>query len=286
MMTKPEFETRSQRGGGMLTVIAVIGVVLVLAQGTMYYKARGSARFLGTERNKVLAQQLAEAGVEENIADLGKRTVKIRSGIIDSVTYEGKELGKGTYTTKLTTVATGPAADTIDLISTGKVGTNTQSVAARMKVRKVMDTTRTPLVTVTQVDSMWIEIVKVPYTETKTVQPDIDAIPLMKTTQAYLDCKNQGKNGKCKVCHYPGGNPGNVHVINVSVNSVDTHADEHGDYIAAPTDIDCDLFRPHQVTVTTYKDQEVEKHKMVDHTTYDTTVSIDTSVKVQILSWR
>jgi hypothetical protein len=285
MMSQPRNDLRRQAGGGMLTLVAVIGVILVLAQGTMYYKSKGSARFLGSEKNKVLAQQLAEAGIEENIADLGKRTIRIRSGIMDSVTYSGKELGKGTYTTRLTTVSTGPASDTIDLLSTGKVGTNTQSVAARMKVRKVLDTTRTPLVIVTPFDSVWTMDTTITLTQTKTVEFDPEAIPTMDKTQAYKDCINQG-SGKCKVCHYPGGNPGNVHTVSISVNAVKTHVDHHGDYVAAQSDVDCDLYKPHTVTTTTTQTQHLEKHTLVNHTTYDTTVTIDTSVKVQILSWR
>src|SRR4051812_18725936 len=84
-----------QAGGGLLAVIAALGLVLALSQGAMYYRAKTSAKFLGSEKNKVLAQQMAEAGIEVNIADIGTRRMRITHGLIDSTTYSGKPLGGG-----------------------------------------------------------------------------------------------------------------------------------------------------------------------------------------------
>jgi len=39
--------------------------------------------------------------------------------------------------------------------------------------------------------------------------------------------------GKVAICHIPPGNPGNAHVITVSVNALEAHL-QHGDYVMQP----------------------------------------------------
>lgn len=269
----------------MLTVVATLGVLLVLVQGTLYYRAKGSARFLGSEKTKVLAQQLAEAGVEENIADLGNRRLRIHSGMHDSVTYDGKAFGDGSYTTRISTVALGAESDTVELVSTGTVGRGAQTVQARMKLKKVMDTTRTPLVIVEP------ETTKTLVSHTEVVdstesEKDFDpsTLPDVQQQPAYAACM-ASSNKKCDVCHLPPGNPSNVHVISISKNAIGTHFSHHGDYIS--TDGTCDLYESKVTTKTYIYGTVVDTLKTItDHTTYDTSVVIDTVVKVQILSWR
>ena len=272
-----------QAGGGMLTIVATLGMLLVLVQGTMYYKSKGSAKFLGSEKNKVLAMQLAEAGVEENIADLGKRTVRVHGGMIDSVTYDGKHMGGGTFTTRLTTVATGSASDTVDLVSTGSIGGGTQMVRARMKLKNFMDTSRTPLVIVEPETTLAYTSHSVPETTITSTVQDPYAMPAVNATPAYAACMASAPH-KCDVCHFPSGDYLKREVINISKSAINSHVTHHGDYVT--TDGTCDIYKPkltktvwwHTVTDTT--------RSIVNHTTYDTAVSIDTLVKVQILSWK
>ncbi|MDB5102365.1 MAG: hypothetical protein JWP91_54 [Fibrobacteres bacterium] len=268
-----------QAGGGMLSVVAVIGVVLLLVQGTMYHRAKGSAAFLGSEKTKVLALQMAEAGVEDNIADIGARTLRIRSGLIDTVTYDHKSLEGGFYTSRLTTVATGAAADTIDLVSAGTVGKATQTVRARLKLKKHLDTTRTPILTVTPVSVSTLVTHAVPETTVTVLKPE--SVPPLNSTSAYTACMSSASN-KCDVCHLPSGDVTKAVVIEVSKPSIGTHVSHHGDYVT--TDKSCDLYKPKaNITIHTITEMVTT---LVDKTTYDTTVSIDTTVKVQILSWK
>jgi hypothetical protein len=267
----------------MLTVVATLGVLLVTVQGTLYYKAKGSARFLGMEKTKVVAQQLAEAGVEENIADIGRRTLRIHSGMSDTVTYAEKSFGGGSYTTRLTTVGLGVAADTIDILSTGKVGKGSQSVTTRMKLRKVMDTTRTPRVVVAPETSYTYLNHSVPDTARVTTVQDPMEMPDVDKTPAYTACMASSPK-KCDVCHLPGSDVTKANVINISKSAIGTHITHHGDYVT--TDGTCDIYKPKIKETISFRTVMDSTRTIVNKTTYDTTVVIDTMVKVQVLSWR
>lgn len=273
----------AQAGGGMLTIVATLGVLLILIQGTLYYKAKGSAKFLGSEKSKVLAQQISEAGVEDNIADLGRRILKIHPGMADTVTYSGKPFGDGSYTTRLIPLGTGAAADTIDLLSTGTVGRNSQSVRARMKLRKVLDTTRTPLVTVLPETTYTYFTRTTADTSRDTTVQNPETMPVLDKTPAYAACMGNSAK-KCDICHLPDEDVTKANVISVDKASIDKHIGHHGDYVT--TDKTCDIYKP-KITVTIFHRTVPDSTRtVVDKTLYDTTVVIDTMVKVQILSWR
>ena len=281
----PAAALRAQAGGGMLTIVATLGVLLILVQGTLYYKSKGSAKFLGSEKSKVLAQQISEAGVEDNIADLGRRTLKIRPGMPDTVTYSGKAFGGGSYTTRLTPVASGAAADTIDLTSTGTVGRGSQTVKARMKLRKVIDTTRTPRITVEPETSYTYASRTAADTTSDTVQFDPNSLPPVRDQAAYLAC--MASAGKfCDLCHLPPGLPSHVipQTHNKNSGTFQAHLDHHGDYIT--TDKTCDLYEPKVTVSISHRTVTDTTRSIADKTIYDTSVVIDTVVKVQILSWR
>jgi len=272
----------AQAGGGMLTIVATLGVLLILAQGTIYYKAKGSAKFLGSEKSKVLAQQISEAGVEDNIADMGRRSLKVHPGMPDTVTYSGKPFGGGSYTTHLTPVATGANADTVDLFSTGTVGRSSQTVQARLKLRKMMDTTRTPITIVTP-DTTYATVSRsVADTVRDTTIQDPNAMPAVNTTPAYTAC--MASPGKCEVCHLPGGDVTKANVLSLPHASIGSHISHHGDYVT--TDHTCDLYKPKVNYTITHHMVIDSTRSIVDRTIYDTTLVIDTAVKVQILSWR
>ena len=274
---------RAQFGGGMLTIVATLGVILFVAQGTVYYKAKGGQKFLSSERNKVLAQQLAEAGVEENIADFGKRIVKIHHGQIDTVTYDHHAMGGGTFTTRLTTVATGAASDTVDLISKGTMGQGSESVRARMKLKKFMDTSRTVLVSVKPDTLLVLTVHALPDTHiTVTVQNPM-TMPDLDKTAAYTACFSSSAK-KCDVCHLPSGDVSKRNVVNIAKSAINTHISHHGDYVT--TDGTCDMYKPKNVITITYHNVTDTARTITNHTIYDTTLAIDTSVRVQILSWK
>jgi hypothetical protein len=203
----------------------------------------------------------------------------------DPVTYSDKAFGGGSYTTRLTPVASGAAADTIDLTSTGTVGRGSQTVKARMKLRKVMDTTRTPRITVEPETSYTHFSRTAVDTVNDTVRFDPNSLPAVKDQAAYKAC--MASAGKfCDLCHLPPGNPS--HVIPQSHNknsgAFQAHIDHHGDYIT--TDKTCDLYEPTITVSITRRTIPDSTRSIVDRTIYDTTVVIDTMVKIQILSWR
>jgi hypothetical protein len=281
----PSPALRSQAGGGMLTFVAMLGVLLIVVQGGLYYKAKGSAKFLGSEKTKVQALQLAEAGVEDNIADLGRRSLRIRSGLIDTVTYAGKAFGGGSYTTRLTTVGTGAASDTVDLVSTGSVGRGSQTVRARMKLRKLIDTSRTPRIIVKPETTLTLVSRTVSDTSRDTTLFNPNSVPQLDLQTAWIACMNSTQRF-CEICHLPPGN--NAKTIPQSHNknsgAIRTHIAHHGDYVS--TDGTCDLFDPKVTIALSYRLSTDTTLAIVDKTTYDTSVVIDTVVKVQILSWR
>lgn len=279
----PSPDLHSQAGGGMLTIVATLGVLLILAQGTIYYKAKGSAKFLASEKSKVLAQQISEAGVEDNIADMGRRSLRIHSGMLDTVTYSGKPFGGGTYTTRLVPVATGADADTVDLFSTGNVGRNSQTVQARMKLRKILDTTRTPI-TIVKPDTAYAYLPRsIADTARDTTILDPYSMPQLDKTPAYAACMASSAK-KCDICHLPNGDVSMANVISVSKPSIGTHISHHGDYVS--TDNTCDLYKPRVNLTVTHHTVTDTTRTITDKTTYETAVVIDTTVKVQILSWR
>lgn len=276
-------DARRQAGAGLLTVVTTLGLILLLIQGTSHYRSRASAKFLGAEKNKLLAMQMAEAGVEVNIADLGKRKLRITDATIDSVTYASEPLGTGTYTSTLTTVATGPVSDTVDLVSTGNVGTGTHAVRARLKLNKYLDTTRTPIMTVIPTTSYINTTRSIPEYDTTTTIMDPYSMPTVNSTSAYAACMaSPGK--KCDVCHLPGGDISKSNVINISKSAIGTHVSHHGDYVT--TDGTCDLYNPHDVITVSYRMVTETTAVITDSTTYDTTIVIDTAVRVQVISWK
>lgn len=279
----PEEIRRGQAGGGLLTVVATLGLLLLLAQGSSYYRARTSAKFLGGEKNKVLALQMAEAGVEDNIADIGMRKIKITGHDLDTFTYVNKPLEGGTYSSRLKTVAMGPKADTVDLTSTGLVGGGSSSVLARLRLKKYLDTTKTPILHVIPETTWTVVSRSVPHSDTTVTVKDPETMPAVNTTPAYTACMGSSAK-KCDICHLPGGDASKANVINVAKSAIGTHISHHGDYVT--TDGTCDLYKPKTVITITYHVTLDSTRVVTDHSTYDTTVVIDTAVKVQILSWK
>ena len=273
----------SQSGSSILGIVAVLGLVFALVQGTLFYRAKASAKFIGSEKNKILAQQIAEAGVEETIADLGSRALVPTSGMNGLATYTGKPVGAGTFSTQVTTIAVSPDADTLMLTSLGRVASVQQSVQARLRVKRYMDTTLTPIMEVTPETTLTIAThTRADTTYTVTVQ-DPYAMPDVDETPAYTACMSSSAK-KCDVCHIPGGNPDNRHVISISKSAIHTHISHHGDYVT--TDGTCDIYKPKStrfIALTTFQDTTVV---ITDHTVYDTLAVIDTLAKVQILSWK
>jgi hypothetical protein len=218
-----------QTGSGVLTVVAVLGLILLLIQGSTFYRARGSAKFLGSEKNKVIALQMAEAGVEENIADLAKGVVIPTSVTNNLVTYDQKALVGGSYSSRLSSVSIGAGAnpDTVDLTSTGVVGSVQQTIQTRLRLNK--------------------------YSTTTTITPpDPTTLPPVMTTPEWAACPTAGP---CRVCHIPPGpNVAGRYVASGTKAVIGgVHNGHVGDYIT--TNSTCDRYDASTVTGTSMKVQ-------------------------------
>lgn len=278
-----ETDLKNQSGGGMLSIVALLGGVIMLVQGSVYYRAKTSAAFLGTEKGKVLAMQMAEAGIEENIADIGTRKLKVREGMQDTVTYYKHSLGSGKFTSTLRPVAMGADADTVDVTSSGSMGKGFYSVQARLRLRNFLDTIL-KIDTTSTLDTVITQVPETIHDTTYvTTTRDPSTMPALNATPAYDACM-ASSDKKCDVCHIPLGNPANMHVIDINKNSIHTHISHHGDYVT--TDGTCDLYAPQTNQVITTSTVLVPFITVTNPTAFDTTLTVDTLVRVQVLSWK
>lgn len=274
---------RGQSGAGLLATVAALAGVVVLVQATVYYNARTGAKFISKERAKILAMQAAEAGVEQNVADLGSRSFHISAGLNEYPTYQAHAIGSGSFTTRLTTVGMGAAADTIDLTSTGAAAGGSAVVKARLRLKTYVDTTLTP-VALFDFDTSYSFVTTTVFDTSITMNTkDPSSMPSLNTTPAYDACMSSASK-KCDVCHLPGGDVTKANVKSISKSAVDTHLGCHGDYVT--TDHTCDLYKPFPDTTITSSTILDTLMNITDNTVYDTTVSVDTLVKVRFLSWK
>jgi hypothetical protein len=222
-----EMDNGRQAGSGILSIVAVLGLILLLVQGTNFYRARESAKFLNTEKNKVLAMQLAEAGVEENIADLGKGTRVVSAGMSDVVTYDHKVLEDGNYTSRLSTVGLGAGAlpDTVDLVSSGVVGAVRQTIQARLRLNKY--TTTIPAV----------------------VPPAPATVPRINTTPGYAPC--MVALSTCTVCHIPPAGVSAIYTTSGGPFVIGGHGNHIGDYLVPNGTASCTLYQAVPTVSTT-----------------------------------
>jgi hypothetical protein len=276
--------SEGQAGAGVLPVVLMMGIVLLLIQGTTWYRSKSGTSFLGSEKSKVQAMQLAEAGVEENIADLANRTVKPIGGMSDSSTYNHKPLHGGDYSSRITSVAMGTKADTVDVTSTGKIGSVMQTIRARLRLNKYPDSTHAILTHVEPETTAVIATLTRPDTTSDSITLSSAAMPAFTSTPAYTACIASAAT-KCSVCHLLGGDVTSKTVLNVSKGlPLNSHNSHVGDYIT--TDATCDMYKPLVSQTITIHTELDTTYSIVDMNVYDTTVVIDTAVKVQVLSWR
>ncbi len=272
-----------QFGGALLGAITTVGVIMVLVQGGLFYSAKESNRFILGEKNKVVAAQMAEAGVEDNIAEFGGRSIVVNNGMTDYVTFSNKQLGSGNYTTRITATGLGTDGDTVNLVSVGNAGGKTQSIQARLRLLYSIDSTSTPILKVTY-DTTLTFNAKVVYDTTITkVTQDPNTMPDLDKTAAYAAFMGSGAK-KANICHLPGGDASKANVIDVAKSSIDMHIDHHGDYIS--TDGTCDIYKAKDVKTITSRTKIDTLRTIVQHNTYDSAFVLDTLTRVQVLSWK
>ena len=127
----------ASRGAAALPVIIAVAVAITLLQVPMLYKTKAGNKFSGTQKSNISAKSLAEAGIDQVITDIGRKVIRV--GIsTDTMPYVGVSLGRGSFTTKVKAYNINP--DRVEVISTGHVGSNSQSVRARMELVKTQTT--------------------------------------------------------------------------------------------------------------------------------------------------
>ncbi len=272
-----------ESGAGLLSVVTGMGVVAAMVQGSLYYQAKTSHAFIAGEANKTLAREMAEAGIEANIADIGIGSLSITPNMAGYATYQNEPLGGGGFTTLLTTVGTSEIADTVDLSSTGMFRGGTHSIFARLRVGKYIDTSVVINMNtvITPRDSAFTELV--PSVVTTTTQMDPHDMPPLSEQPAYDACMASAAV-QCQICHLPPGNVENRQVIDVAKPSIRTHIDHHGDYVT--TDGSCDMYDPVETTTTIYNTVTGTVTVMDTTSIFEEDLTISERSRVKILSWK
>ena len=122
-----------ERGAAVMPIIIAVAVAITLLQVPMLYKTKSGNKFSGAQKSNISAKSLAEAGIDQVITDIGRKSLRV-SAATDTMPYDGVSLGRGTFTTKVRAYQINP--DRVEVVSTGQVGANAQSVRARMELVK------------------------------------------------------------------------------------------------------------------------------------------------------
>lgn len=126
-----------ERGAAVMPIVIAVAVAITLLQVPMLYKTKSGNKFSGTQKSNISAKSLAEAGIDQVITDIGRKDMRVTAAM-DTTPYEGVALGRGSFTTKVRAYQINP--DRVEVVSTGQVGTNSQSVRARMELIKTEST--------------------------------------------------------------------------------------------------------------------------------------------------
>jgi hypothetical protein len=126
-----------EKGAATLPIIIAVAVAITLLQVPLLFKTKSGNKFAGVQKSNITAKNLAEAGIDEVIADIGRKAIRVTSAT-DTMPYDAVGLGRGTYSTRVTTYQVNP--DRVEVISTGRVGKNTQSIRAKMELVKTLTT--------------------------------------------------------------------------------------------------------------------------------------------------
>jgi hypothetical protein len=127
----------AERGAAALPIIITIAVAITLLQVPLLFKTKSGNKFSGTQKSNITAKSLAEAGIDEVIADIGRKAITVTLAT-DTTPYHNVGLGRGTYTTRIKGYQTNP--DRVEVISTGRIGSTVQSIRAKLELVKTLTT--------------------------------------------------------------------------------------------------------------------------------------------------
>ena len=128
---------RREAGAAALPVIITVAVAITLLQVPILYKTKSGNKFSGEQKSDISAKSLAEAGIDQVITDIGRKMIRVDS-TTDTVPDQGVRLGRGSFTTSVRAYQVNP--DRVEVLSTGRMGANAQTVRARMELVKTETT--------------------------------------------------------------------------------------------------------------------------------------------------
>lgn len=126
-----------QKGAAVLPIIIGIAVAITLLQVPLLFKTKSGNTFSGAQKANISAKEMAEAGIDALISDIGRKAINVGAST-DTMPYVGVTLGRGAYSTRVKTYQMNPAR--VRVVSAGSVGSNAQSIDARMEVVKTETT--------------------------------------------------------------------------------------------------------------------------------------------------
>jgi hypothetical protein len=126
-----------ERGAAALPIIITVAVAVTLLQVPMLYKTKAGNKFSGMQKSTISAKSLAEAGIDQVITDIGRKVIRVGEHT-DTTPYAGVGLGRGSFTTRVRAYQINP--DRVEVTSVGSVGSNAQSIRARMELVKTQTT--------------------------------------------------------------------------------------------------------------------------------------------------
>ncbi|MDB5051487.1 MAG: hypothetical protein JWO30_4558 [Fibrobacteres bacterium] len=130
-------DSHGQSGAAALPIIITIAVAITLLQVPLLYKTNSGNKFSGAQKSNITAKSLAEAGIDEIISDIGRKAISV-GATTDTTPYANIGLGRGTYTTHVKSYQANPYR--VEVTSTGRIGSNAQSIRAKMELVKTLTT--------------------------------------------------------------------------------------------------------------------------------------------------
>ncbi len=121
----------SEAGISTLPAVITVAVILGILQVPLLYKVNSSTQFSGTQKVDMSAKSMAESGVEQVIADIGLKKLRIKP-TTDTLAYHNMTLGKGKYSAQVTTYSTSP--ERVLVKSEGQFRGTSQGVTAKLEL--------------------------------------------------------------------------------------------------------------------------------------------------------
>lgn len=111
-----------------LPAVIAAGLVLAALQVVMVLRS-GRDQADSAPGREIPALVLAEAGIEQAIADIGRQALAVEPGS-DTLAYEDRVLGAGSFTTRVRTLGDG----TVEMTSTGRAAGRARTIRASLAV--------------------------------------------------------------------------------------------------------------------------------------------------------